>query len=80
MKKKSSSLVKVTVNYQCITIEIIQINVYELFIAGQSGQDVSGMSTTASSWHYSPTSAAGIADFSPLLKKYTYQLSVTSIS
>jgi len=41
--------------------------------AGQ-GSDVSGMSTTASSWHYSP-SHPGIADFSPLLKKYAYQLS-----
>lgn len=38
------------------------------------GSDVSGMSTTASSWHYSP-SHPGIADFSPLLKKYAYQLS-----
>ena len=34
------------------------------------------MSTTASSWHYSP-SHSGIADFSPLLKKYSYQLSFT---
>lgn len=32
------------------------------------------MSTSASSWHYSP-SHTGIADYSPLLKKYTYQLS-----
>lgn len=45
------------------------------FCLGQ-GQDATGMSTTASSWHYSP-SASGIADFSPLLKKYSYQLSFT---
>ncbi len=49
--------------------------VFTLIYSGQS-QDVTGMSTTASSWHYSP-SASGIADFSPLLKKYTYQLSFT---
>jgi len=43
------------------------------------GQDVSGMSTSASSWHYSP-SHTGIADYSPLLKKYTYQLSSFTVS
>lgn len=46
------------------------------FLYPGQGQDVTGMSTTASSWHYSP-SPSGIADFSPLLKKYSYQLSFT---
>ncbi|KZS17438.1 transmembrane protein 209 isoform X2 [Daphnia magna] len=48
----------------------------ELQTSRGQGQDATGMSTTASSWHYSP-SASGIADFSPLLKKYSYQLSFT---
>ncbi|XP_057368881.1 transmembrane protein 209-like isoform X2 [Daphnia carinata] len=48
----------------------------ELQTSRVQGQDATGMSTTASSWHYSP-SASGIADFSPLLKKYSYQLSFT---
>jgi len=50
-----------------------KLNAMRVFIEGY-GQDASAMSTSASSWHYSP-SHTGIADYSPLLTKYTYQLS-----